>query len=157
DSHYDDLRTLVTDKLEGCDRWDDTCITLLRALNSKIPSSDKQSMDILAPGFSGQIILPSRNYRLVLEYSDPTDASNLLKLLEAIKKERARELRIDPVHLAIQFSSPTGDPRPQTSTIRSDAPNGYDVLRAMNYPFTDSSSEAERNSYFLVDAAMWDT
>ena len=133
--------------------------TLVKRLNPDMTSQFTPSGE-LPRSFIGRLELPSRAYRLSVEYGDLVTRRRIEQAVERVKNARAAALRVTTEQIAITITDPTGNPKVQQArTILTEPGPGYaDALRAMKYPFVDQASEESFAGFqHRVHVAVWDT
>jgi Subtilase family len=152
------LQDLVVRTTQGCTTWDTTCQIVVKRLNREITSSFLPTGE-LPSSFSGHIQLPATAYRLSIEYGTLDDRNTIDRIINEVKKQRARALNVAPDKIAIFITDPIGNPVAQQSEpIVGVARPGYAVvLRTMHYPVADQDTQTQLSRFPRVHVAIWDT
>jgi hypothetical protein len=129
------LADYVVNKLQGCTTWDKTCISKIKRLNYNLADQFVSGNEVFAADFAGDIQLLQRGYRLVLQYADKAQLTQIASAIDTVKAERARALGIPIALVGIQLTLPVGQASPQQAptavvTTATDAP---DPLRIMHF------------------------
>jgi subtilisin family serine protease len=145
----------VVKKLGACEEWNDACRTLIRRLNRKYEDKFTTSDELLSKSFVGELLLPVRSYRLVIEYRNADERLAIQQVVLDVIDTRAKQLGVDRSKVAIEITDPIGNPRRQIA-IYSQPVKGYiPPLQVMHYPYGDDATELFK--YPHIAAAIWDT
>jgi hypothetical protein len=136
-SSHDDhnLADYVVNKLQGCKTWDDSCISRIKLLNRNLASQFVPGTEVFAADFVGDIQLLQRGYRLVLQYADKTQLTQIASAIDTVKAERASALAIPLALVGIQLTLPVGQASPQQAPqeVVTNATDAPDPLRVMHF------------------------
>jgi subtilisin family serine protease len=150
----------VIDRLGGCASWDDTCRDLIKRLNATYEDKFLPGADFLPKSFSGELRVPVRSYRLVIEYSDSSDKRNIEKIISDVISTRAAQLQVDRDKIAIEVTNPIGNPKFQqvTGVCTSHTPATYkEPVVTLGSPYADDAGRATLRSLVATDVGIWDT
>jgi subtilisin family serine protease len=153
DGQQGSLKQLVVEKHRGCPSWDELCRAIVQGLNPDLQRSFTKDERLLPPSFRGEIDIPSRAYRLVIEYRDEQDREELEAAVKSVVERRAKQLKIGSEQIAIRITYPIGSPKAQAGATLAAA--GQAALDLMSYPQllpNDLTTMA-----LLVEAGLWDT
>ncbi|MDI1265753.1 MAG: S8 family serine peptidase [bacterium] len=145
------LRDLVVGKYRGCDELDGPCRKLIAGLNPERNPAYTQMPD-------QKLRVPAKAYRLVVEYSNEAERNEIERALNAVIQTRAKDLKLKPEQVSIRISYPVSNPTSQAAgRVFAEPAAGYvDVLKAMSYPFGETTTETELFGFPKVSVAIWD-
>jgi Subtilase family len=160
ESDFDPSKITLADHVvnitKGCDAWNEGCQAVVELsnanLNKRLYRPRLQNMN------PQTLTLPAQIYRVPVEFRTPDDRKRISESVEEVKRNRAKQLGVDPSEIAIRLLEPVGNPTTQQfqGLMKEPVQSYADALLAMNYPFVNEESQKEFASYAEVHVALWD-